>query len=115
MESATEEQMVYRGLDGETSRNIYDEVDDRPGSIISDKGFMSTSQDPMTARIFSSYGSYRLGITVTEGTKIIDMNEKLGKASVQKGEKEILIDKGTKLEYIKTDDISKILYFKTIP
>ena len=87
MTTLDEEVTVYRGL----GKTIGSQA--LPGSVIKDKGYVSTSRDIFTAKGFSNYVAK---ITLPKGTKSIDVNKTLGTKSKYKGEKEIVLPTNTK-------------------
>jgi hypothetical protein len=85
--------VVYRGLSykGAFGNKKPNEL---IGSVIEDKGFMSTS---MSKEVSDTFGSTTLKITVPAGAKGLDMASNLGTVS-SKIEKEILLPRGTRFQ-----------------
>src|ERR1035437_1117581 len=76
---------VLRGVGGFDSFSR-DEVLKAPGTVVRDKGFLSTSK---SAGFSSSLNNYRLVIDVPEGTHGIDLS-----STINRAEAEVLLDRG---------------------
>lgn len=104
----TDDIKVYRGLGNKLTAKIENA---KPGTIIKDKGYMSTSLSRSSASTFAAQSSKSprrviAEIKVSKGTKAINMtsaNKKGGNSNkMDKIEKEVVLNKGTSLKYTGT-------------
>lgn len=93
--------LVFRGAKVKFANRL------RPGAVIEDPGYMSTSPSRAVADGFAKFGSDIFEITMPKGTKAIDINEAAG--SGYGFEREVLLPRGTKLviESIRPDPKSR--------
>jgi hypothetical protein len=89
---------TYRGLPGGIKLKL---VEGGVGTVIQDKGYVSTSKNKHTAESFGN-GSY-LYITSPKGTKVLDLNATLKQKSLHKGEHEVLLPRGTRFKVTKIE------------
>jgi hypothetical protein len=104
--SLQEAKVVYRGLDSERFDRTFGEL--KEGDIITDKGFVSTSEDKDVAKAFMM-GSKEAGgvaeIHVPKGYKAISVIEALSKggSGVYEAESEIILNRGSRFKVLSRD------------
>jgi hypothetical protein len=95
---------LYRGI----GNSLGDEITKAgPGGIIKDDGFISTSRNSAIA-FNPIYGrGWKATIIAPKGTKSIDVNKTMGKKSVYKEEKEVILERGSRLGIMKVNKNTK--------
>ena len=84
---------LYRGLGGRHGEAIYNAL---AGSQITDKAYTSTSKSKKMVDTGDFGGGYKAKITIPKGSKVLDVNKTLGKKSIHKHEKEVLLPRNAK-------------------
>ena len=97
--------VVYRGMGGPKAAQ-YIKGATKPGAIIEEKGFVSTSANKETATGFSlGEPSAVFHITLTKGSKALSVEQHDPKRGMSKVEKEYILNAGTKMRVTRVERI----------
>ena len=114
-----EDKTLYRGVDfaamGLGFDNPKRDLPLTPGTIIRDKGFLSTTEDEAKSRDF---GSIKLEISTPKGYHALDIEANDLHQPVHKGEREFLLPRDTQLEVVSdTGGISldRVIKLRVVP